>query len=170
MDKIGELGVNFPVLLGQVVNFVILFALLYFAAFKPIMRLLDERSKKIKEGLEQAETIKTQAEAAEEAVKAKLEEASKEGETRIARATKVGEELKSQAQVEAKKEADALIVRARVEIQQERDEAVAELRKEFADLTIMAAEKVIDRTLDKKAQREIIQKVLEENTKVKSNN
>ncbi|MCX6013237.1 MAG: F0F1 ATP synthase subunit B [Chloroflexi bacterium] len=171
MDKLfGSLGIEASVLLVQIVNFALLFGLLYLAAYKPIMRLLDERSKKIKEGLEQAETIKTQAAAADEAVRMKLEEAGKEGESRIARASKAGEEIKTQAQVEAKKEAEALVARALVEIQQERDEAVAELRKEFADLTVLAAEKVVERTLDKKGQREIIQKILEENTKIKGSN
>ena len=57
-----------------------------------------------------------------------------------------------------------LIARARTTIQRERDDAVDELRREFADLTILAAEKVIDRSLDKEAHRQVIDKVLEEST------
>jgi F-type H+-transporting ATPase subunit b len=58
-------------------------------------------------------------------------------------------------------------VRARSDIQRERDEAIGELRREFADLTIMAAEKVIDRSLDKKAHRELIDEVLKEGKTLK---
>ena len=66
--------------------------------------------------------------------------------------------------IKAKQDAEALINRARVEIQRERDDAISEVRREFADLTIMAAGKVIDRTLDKKEHKELIDKVLEEST------
>ena len=40
-----ELGINLPTLIAQIVNFIILFGLLYLVAYKPIMRMLDERSK-----------------------------------------------------------------------------------------------------------------------------
>ncbi len=82
---------------------------------------------------------------------------------------KAGEEVKQKAQADAKKEAEALIGRARAEIQQERDEAIGEVRREFADLTIKAAGKVIDRSLDKKQHRELIDKVLEESKTGKKN-
>jgi len=161
------LGINVPTLVAQIVNVLILLGILYLVAYKPIMRLLDERSRRIKESMAQADAIKEQAVRAEEEVKKQLEVASKEGEKRIARAVKAGEEVKQKAQQEASKEAEALMARAKTEIQRERDGAIDELRKEFADLTVLAAGKVIDRTLDKKAHRQIIDKVLEESATLK---
>ena len=117
--------------------------------------------------MEQTEYIKEQAENAEKEVKKQLEAASKEGQEVIARAVRTGEEFRREAQQQTKQEGEALITRARLEIQRERDEAIDELRKEFADLTILAAEKVIDRSLDKKAHRQLIDKVLEESTTLK---
>ena len=162
MGGLADLGISVPTLVAQIVNFVILFALLYVVAYKPIMRMLDERSRRIKEGMEQAESMKEQAGRAEEEIKKQLEDASKEGQERIARAVRMGEEVKKEANEEARQEAEALIARARTEIKHERDEAIDELRKEFADLTILAAGKIIDRSLDKKAHRQLIDKVLEE--------
>lgn len=167
MEGIAELGINLPVLLTQIVQFVVLFGLLYLVAFKPLMRKLDERSQRIKESLEQADSIKQQAARAEEEVKKQLDVASKEGQERIARAMKMGEEIKQRAQEEAKQEAEILIKRARAEIQQERDQAVTEVRRQFADLTVLAAGKVIDRSLDKEKHRELIDKVLEESSTLK---
>jgi F-type H+-transporting ATPase subunit b len=161
---VGELGINLPSLLTQVVTFIILLVLLRFVAYKPLMRMLDERSRRVKESMDQAESIKEQSARAEEEVKKQLEVASKEGQDRIARAVKTGEEVKQKAQAEARQEAEALLDRARTEIQRERDEAIGEVRREFADLTIMAAGKVIDRSLDKEEHRELIAKVLEEST------
>jgi F-type H+-transporting ATPase subunit b len=167
MGGLASLGISLPTLVAQIVNFIVLFGLLYLVAYKPIMRMLDERSRKIKESMEQTEFIKEQAAHAEEEVKKQLEAASKEGQEVIARAVRTGEETRQKAQLQAKQEAEALIGRARTEIQRERDEAIDELRKEFADLTILAAEKVIDRSLDKKAHRQLIDKVLDESKTLK---
>jgi len=167
MGGLASLGINVPMLLAQIINFIILFGLLYLVAYKPIMRMLDERSRKIKESMEQTEYIKQQAERAEEEAKKRIDAAAKEGQEAVARAVRTGEEVKREAQQQARQDAEALIARARGEIQRERDEAIDELRREFADITIMAAGKVIDRTLDKKAHREIIKKVLDESTTLK---
>jgi F-type H+-transporting ATPase subunit b len=161
------LGINGPVLITQIVTFLILLVVLRVFAYKPVMKMLDERSNKVKESIEQAEAVRTESARAEEELKKRLEEAGREGQERIARAMKAGEEVKQRAQEEAKKEADALLQRARAEIQQERDEAVGEVRRQFADLTVLAAGKVIERSLDKEAHRDLIDKVLEESSNIK---
>ena len=161
------LGISLPTLLAQIINFAILLGLMYLVAYRPIMRMFDERSRKIKESMEQTEFISEQAARAEEEAEKRIEVASKEGQELVTQAVRSGEEIKQQAQQDAQKDAESLVARARTEIQRERDEAIDELRKEFADLTIMAAEKVIDRSLDKKAHRELIDKVLKEGTTLK---
>ena len=131
------------------------------------MRMLDERSRKIKDSMEQTENIKEQAARAEEEAEKRISEASQEGQEMVARAVRTGEDVRQKAEQEARTDAEVLISRARAEIQRERDEAIDDVRKAFADLTIKAAEKVIDRSLDKEAHREIIDKVLEESTAFK---
>ena len=162
MEGLASLGISVPTLLAQVVNFAALFGLLYLFAYKPILKMLDERSGKIKESMERTEYIKEQAAHAEEETKRQIEAASREGQEVIARAVRTGEEVRQQAQQEARQEAESLIGKARAEIQRERDDAIDELRKEVADLTILVAEKVIDRSLDKEAHRQLIDKTLEE--------
>jgi F-type H+-transporting ATPase subunit b len=156
------LGINWGLLIAQIINFGLLFGLLWLVGYKPILRMLDERSRKIKESMEQADTVKAQAAKAEEELRKQIAEGRKEGQEIVARAMKTGEELRAKAQAEAKKDAEGIVTAAKTEIQRERDEAVAEIRHEFADLTITAAEKVIDRSLDKQAHRDIIDKVLEQ--------
>ena len=162
LEGLKELGWNPATLLAQVVNFGILFVILYFFAFKRILKMLDERSARIKQSVDQTEQIKDQAAKAEEESRRSIEAGIKQGQELIGRATRAGEEVRQQAQQRAQEEAQTLINRARGEIQRERDEAVGALRREFADLTIMAAEKVIDRSLDKKAHLDVIEKVLDE--------
>jgi len=162
-----ELGINWTMLIAQIVNFFLLFGLLYLVAYKPIMRILDERSNRIKESMEQTESIKEQAAHGEEEVKKRLETASKEGQKLTARAMRTGEEARQKIHQDARQEAEVIIEKARLEIQRERDEVIDELRKEFTDLTIEAAGRVIEQSLDKKAHRELIDKVLEESPTLK---
>jgi len=156
------LGINLPLLIAQIITFLLLFGLLYLVAYKPILKMFDERSNRIKESMEQTETIKEQAAHADEEARKRIQTASQEGQELLARAVRTGEEIKQKAQQEARPEAEALIAKARLEIQRERDEVIDELREELTDLTVLAAEKVIERSLDKEAHRELIEKVLEE--------
>lgn len=156
------LGINAQLLVAQIINFFILLGLLYLFAYKPILRMLDERSRRIKESMELTDTIRQQAESADSEAKKRIEEANLEGQEVIARAIKSGEEIKQKAEQDAGPEVEAIITRARRNIQQERDEAMEELRKEFSDLTIAAAEKVIEQELNKETHRKLIDRVLEE--------
>ena len=92
------LGFSLPTLFAQIVNFVILFGLLYLVAYKPIMRMLDERSKRVKESMDQTESIKEQAAHADEEAKKQIEAASKEGQELVAQAVRTGEEVRQKAQ------------------------------------------------------------------------
>ncbi len=167
MGGLANLGINLSTLIAQVVNFTILFGLLYLVAYKPLMRIFDERSRRVKESIEQAEDIKQQAASAEEDTKKRIEEVGRKGQEIIAKALSDGEEVRRQAREGAGVEAEAIIAKARVEIQRERDEVIDELHKEFAELTIMAAGKIIDRSLDKEAHRQLIDNVLKESSTFK---
>jgi len=155
------IGINLPLLIVFVINFVILFGLLSIVLYKPVLKTLDERQAKIKESMEQAEKIKQETERSEEEIKAHLEKARKEGQAVI------GERLKEEAKDSARQEAESVISKARTEIQRERDKAIEELRTEFADIAILAAEKVIKETVDKKKHRKLIDEVLKESTTFK---
>jgi len=56
----------------------------------------------------------------------------------------------------------AIVDRTRVELERERDKAIDDLRREFADTAILAAEKVINETLDKEKHKKLIEEALEE--------
>ncbi len=161
---IDALGINLPGLLAQLIGFTILLVLLRFVAFKPFMGMLDERSRRVREGLEAAEKMKEQAAQADVTVQKRLEEARQEGQVLIGQAQQIASRIQDEAQQQARTEGEALLARARNEIQLERDEAIAEIRRQFADLTISAAEKVIGQSLDKKAHERLIDEVLAESS------
>lgn len=161
------IGINLPLLVAFVINFVILFALLSIVLYKPVLKMLDERQAKIKESLEQAEQIKEEVARSDEQIKANLKTAHKEEQALIAQAAQIGERLTEEAKEKARQEAESLIAKAHAEIGRERDKAIDELRKEFVDIAILAAEKVINETLDREKHRKLIDEVLDDSTTFK---
>lgn len=159
------IGVNVPGLLAQLIAFFILFGLLSFVLYRPVRRMLDERSERIRVSMEQAEQIKETMAKTEEQVKEQLDAARKERQNILAQAEQLGEQFREEARGHAKQEAEAIIARARAEIQRERDDAIEEIKRQFADLAILAAEKVISETLDKEKHRRLINEVLEQASK-----
>ena len=156
------LGINVPGLIAQIINFVILLALLRLVAYKPIVGMLEKRTTKIKESMEAAERIKQEMTRSQQEFEVQLEAARKEGQGIIAQANQIGDRMKQEARDEAQKQATAIIDKARGEIELERDKAIGELRQQFVDLTILAAGKVINRTLDPASHKKLIDEILVE--------
>jgi len=160
----GQLGLNLPLLLAQVINFFIVLVALRLFLYKPILGMLDRRAERIREGLQAADRSKEQAAEAEQEVARQLGEARHQGQALVAQAQDAANRIQEDARGQARREAESLLERARSEIQLERDQAIAELRKEFADLTVSAAEKVIGQSLDRQGHQRLIEEVLAEST------
>lgn len=169
MGGFADIGINLPLLVAFLINFVILFALLGLVLYKPVLKMLDERAKKIKEGVERAEATKEEYERVNVEVQEQISKAKQESQVIVAQASQVGENLKEEARKEARKEAQAIVDRARMELEQERDKLIDELRKEFVSTAILAAEKVINETLDKERHRRLIEEALEQSTVLRKN-
>jgi F-type H+-transporting ATPase subunit b len=163
MGGLEKLGINVPLLITQLISFLILLAALYFLLYKKILKMLDDRAQRVKESMEQADSVKNQSARAEEEVKKQLQIASQRGQELIAQATQTSDEIRAKAQDLAKQDTEVLIEKARQAIKTERDSAVDELRQEFAELTILAASKVVGESLDKASHKKLIDKVLAEN-------
>ena len=159
-----QLGFNIPLLVAQVVNFIIVLFALRLFLYRPILNMLDRRAQRVREGLEAADQSKTSAEQAEHDVARQLEDARRQGQTLITQAQVAAGRIQEEARTQARRDGEVLLERARNEIQLERDQAIAELRREFAEITVSAAEKVIGQSLDRQAHRRLIDEVLAEST------
>lgn len=163
------IGINLPLLIAFLINFILLFVLLSFVLYKPVMKILDERQAKIRESMEQAEAIKQQTDRTEQDIKAQLQLAQIEAQKIVAQATQIGDRLKTEAKEEARLEAENIINKAKIEIERQRERDIEELRTQFADIAILAAEKVIKETLDKEKHRKLIEEVMTKDAKFKQN-
>jgi F-type H+-transporting ATPase subunit b len=157
-----KIGINLGFLISQIVNFTLLAVLLYFVAYKPILRMLDERSVRIKKGLQDAEAASQRAAQMEQEFERSLAEARREGQEIIAQSTRMSEKTRQDILEKAREEASAQIDKAKEEIARERDRAMAELRQQVADLSLTISRKVIGDSLDEQKQRQLIAAFLQE--------
>jgi F-type H+-transporting ATPase subunit b len=167
MGGFASLGVNLPLLVVFIINFIVLFVLLRLFLYKPVMKMLDERAKRTKDAMELAEAIKKEFEQAKTEVQKQIEKGRLEAQTIITQAMQVGERLKEESRQEATKQAQAIVDRTRSELETERDKIVGDLRREFVDISISAAEKVIKETLNKEKHRKLIEETLQESVTFK---
>jgi F-type H+-transporting ATPase subunit b len=158
----GGLGITLPGLLTQLVSFLVLFGLLYLVLYKPMTRMLDSRSSRIRESLEAADRARQEAASSAEQVERELGDARNQGQALIAEARTAASQFRQQEDARTRAEMEAMLERARAEIERERDAAVEQVRRQFAELAITAAERVVERSLDKDAHAQLIDKVLEE--------
>ena len=157
-----DLGINLPLLIAYLVTFVILLAILYVFAFKPLLAAMDQRTERIQEGLSAADRAREEAASSQAAIEEQLNEARREGQRLMDLAREASQRYREGEMERARQEAEAFAERARADIQRERDAALEELRASFGDLAITAAERVIARSLDRQAHEELITQVLEE--------
>jgi F-type H+-transporting ATPase subunit b len=160
------LGINWPGLVSQLINFTLLLVLLRMVAYKPIIGMLDRRQARIRESLEKAAQIDRDAAAAKGEFAAQLDQARREGQTIIAQASQIAERLRQETQEQARREAEQFLVEARAQIERDRERASAELRVQVADMVIMAAGKVLERDLDRSAHYALIDEVLSDRSKL----
>ncbi len=153
---LGALGINGPFLISQIVNFLILFAALYFLLWKRVLKMLDERKQRIAQGLADAEQARKDRERAEAEYQERIRQAEEEREEILAKAAREGEQAKEKILAEARSEAERIIAEARAEIERERQEMLAELRGQVATLAIAVSNKIIGEALDEQRQRRLI--------------
>ena len=162
-----SLGVNLGYLVSQIVNFTLLALLLYFVAYKPILRMLDQRSARIQEGLDKAAEAEKRAAEMEQEFQKQLAAARKEGQEIIAQATQVSEKTRQEILAKAHEDARGMIDKAKEEIDRERDQAMSDLRRDVGELSVSIAQKIIGRTLDEPGQRQLIAEFLEQTEELK---
>lgn len=157
-----SLGFEFPKFLWQVVNFLILLWILKKFAYKPILSMLDERKKSIEDAINNAESAKTEAANLRKEYETRLAEAKQEAQDIIAKATKLGEEMKNDIVANAQAEATKAIKRAQEEINREKDQAIAALRDEVATLAVMAAGKVLGKAISVEDHQKLVNEFVTE--------
>lgn len=160
MEILNSLGINFTTVIWHAVNFLILLAVLRRFLFGRVVRMLDERSARIRENLTHAEALRTETERLHQEGKQTIEQAWREAQQVLTDAQRSAETVLADARLAAREEANQLLQRARAEIEGERDRAFQELRQHVADLAVAAATQVVGRSLDDAGHRQLVEQFL----------
>ncbi|MBH0208715.1 MAG: hypothetical protein A4C66_00920 [Nitrospira sp. HN-bin3] len=145
----------------EVVSFGILLFILYKYAFPGVLSVLEEREKKIKDSLDQAERHRSEAEGRLKDYEAKLSAAGKEAEAILAAAKERAQRLLDENEQRLTADAERIKGDATREIEQERRKALQDIRTQTTELALMVAEKVVQRSLTEADQRKFADEALE---------
>ena len=148
------LGIEWPLLVAQIINFLILIVLLRAFLYKPVLNMLNARKERIAQSMKDAERVSAAAREAE-ADKAKvLEVARREAQEIRAQATRDAEKIAQDVRSRAETEATDIRMKAQADAQKQAELALADANKQIADLAIMATEKLLGRELEKKGEQQ----------------
>lgn len=153
--------INGGVIIWTVVIFVILLALLWRLGYPALLRMVEERERRIQKQLDDAEKANAEAQRLLEEHKKQIAAAHNQAQEILAKAKAVSQKERETLLAKAREEYDALLARARRDIDAEKDKAILALRREAVDLSIAAASRVIEANLDTDANRKLVTEFLE---------
>jgi F-type H+-transporting ATPase subunit b len=153
--------INGGVIIWTVVIFVILLALLYRLGYPALLKMVEERERRIQKQLEDAERANAEAQRLLEEHKKQIAAARNEAQEILAKAKTVSQKERETLLAKAREEYDALLSRARKDIDAEKEKAIQALRREAVELSIAAASRVIEANLDNEANRKLVSEFLE---------
>jgi len=156
MELIEKLGIDWRLVIAQVINFLILLAVLYKFLYKPILKILDQRTKKITQGLKDAEKIKEDLIKVEEQKEQKIIAAKKDAEAIIKKAQLSSEQNRQEHLVKTKQEVQDIVAKTKVQIQEEKEKMIKEAKTELAGMVASATQKVLGKSVDEKIDKRII--------------
>jgi F-type H+-transporting ATPase subunit b len=151
-----KLGLNLGTFLFYLLNFSALIIVLGAWIYQPVVNMLENRQKKIAQGLEDAKVAADARAKAETEAQHILSLAQQESSRKLREAAENAEKAAQEARQAAEKELAAQREAIRAELQTERDRMIADLRPKVAMLAIAAAQKLIGETLDEKRQHALI--------------
>ncbi len=158
-DKMKELidtfHIDWRLIIAQAVNFGLVVFVLFRFAYKPLLKLMNERSREIEKGLKDAKEAKEALANANEAGREEIIKAKKEAKQIIEKANQQSKENIANSVEQAQAEAERVLAQAKEEIASEKKRALAEIKQEVGELVYLTTEKVVDKRLSQKEKDEI---------------
>jgi len=148
-------GVDWPHLTAQVISFSIVCALLYWLAYMPVLRILEERRRLIAQGLANTEKINAALAAIEDERQQTIAQAKAEAMRLVAEARGVAARVKEQETRRALAAAEQIVVKAHDEAAGEHTRVLADLQREVGQLVVKTTAAVTGKILTSDDQRRL---------------
>ncbi|MDH5357658.1 MAG: F0F1 ATP synthase subunit B [Gammaproteobacteria bacterium] len=147
-------------IIGQMIAFALFVAFCMKYVWPPIMAALDERKKKIADGLAAAERGRHEQELAEKRAQQVIHEAKEQANEIISQAQRRGNEIVDESKDNARVEGDRILTSAKAEIEQEANRAKDELRSQVGSVALAGAAKILSREIDDKAHTDLLEELV----------
>jgi F-type H+-transporting ATPase subunit b len=152
---IATLGINLNMFVAQLVNFIVVLLVLWRFAYKPLVKILDDRSKKIEESLKQSEAIEVRVKQLEIEQKQIIASAKGEAMQILETAKQDADARKQELLAAAKKEVEHVVAQGKEQLQ-------AEAKAELIQMAVVATKKILESEVDEKASQKIASDVIQQ--------
>jgi len=157
MDSlISTFHLDLKLFIAQVVNFAIVFSILYFFAFKPLFKMMGERTAKIAKSLKDADEIEKRLSSTEKEQTDIIVAAKKQANLIIEEANRRGDEKRAELVDKAKEDIGQVMNNERAKMDRDKAETLKEIKAEVADLVVMTVEKLLDEKMDSAKDQKLI--------------
>ncbi len=146
-------------LLGQAISFALFVWFCMKYVWPVLLQAIEERQKKIADGLQAAERAAKDLDLAQANASDQLKEAKRTATEIIEQANKRKAQILDEAREEAQAERQKILTQAEAELEAERNRARDDLRKQVATLAVAGAEKILERSIDKDAHKDILDNI-----------
>mgnify|MGYP001343923072 FL=1 len=143
-----------------IITFMVLFFVLAKFAWKPLMKMLQEREEMIRDSLDDAEKAKTELEHLNEESEAIMTKARAEAQTILANGKAAAEKVKEDTISKAKEQAIKILEKTEKQIQIEKDKAIIDIKQEVVNLSLSVAKKLINKNLNDADNKSLIEETL----------
>ena len=149
-------------LIGQIIAFAVFVAFCMKFVWPPLINAMQERAKKIADGLDAANRAERDLKLAQEKAGSQLREAKEQAAQIIEQANKRAGQIIDEAKESASQEGDRLKAAAQAEIDQEVNRAKENLRNQVSALAVAGASKILETSIDVEKHNELLNKLAEE--------
>jgi len=143
-----------------IITFLVLFFALAKFAWKPLLKMLQDREDMIRNSLDDAEKAKVKLERLNEESEVIMAKARSQAQSILTDGKAAAEKIKDDTIAKAKEQAVKIREEAGKQIQVEKDKAISEIKKEVVTLTLSVAEKLINKNLDDADNKALIEESL----------
>ncbi|MDP3245093.1 MAG: F0F1 ATP synthase subunit B [bacterium] len=155
MELLSKLGIDWRLLIAQLINFLILLFVLYKFLYKPVLKMLQDRTTRIENSLADAQRIEKEIKQIEEDRLNKMAEARKESQRIIEEAKGQAEKVKHELLANAQKESLEIVEAGKQQLKNQQETLMKEARKSIAALVVEAARQVLGDVVDEKIDKAI---------------
>lgn len=155
-ELIATFHIDWKLMAAQIINFVIVFLVLWRFALKPLMKTMAERAKTIEESLNNAAAIEQRVKDTNNETTKKITEARAQALAIMNEAKKQAEEKRQELLTKAKADVEKVVSQAQEQIEHEKDAALHEARKELGALVVAGIGKVLGTALSEKVDKDLV--------------